>query len=78
MPKCRQCGMEFAQNNGADGLIAHRRIHKKQIKTAPLDIIHEHERAIQKELLNLESERDNLQARILEIDNICAKYRKLK
>lgn len=45
---------------------------------SPLDIIHEHERGIRKALQTLETERDQLHARIVEIDNLCAKYKKFE
>ena len=43
----------------------------------PLDAIYELERQIRDKVRELETERDQLQARILEIDNMCAKWKKL-
>ena len=44
---------------------------------SPLDAIRELERQIKDKVRDLETERDQLQARILEIDNMVAKWRKI-
>lgn len=43
---------------------------------SPLDRIHRLEHQIRQEVRELETERDQLHARIVEIDNIVAKYKK--
>jgi len=50
---------------------------RKKNNTAPLDAIKEAEARIYDALLQLDAERNRLTARILDIDNIITKYKKL-
>ena len=76
--KCSICGQTFEKPYH---VVKHRReVHgaqKKTDHTTPLDKIHAAEREIQKQLLELDAERNQLNARIKQIDDICAKYKNL-
>ena len=87
--KCKQCGHEEI-GNSPSCLIPHcRAVHDMQnkrgpsnsagpkLELSPYDNIKNLEKQIHSEILKLDSERNRLQDRIREIDNIISKYKKI-
>lgn len=78
------CKHQKAEHGTTFGFTAHQKAAhvvspKVDLKesTSSFDNIKQYEKMIHNELLKLDEERDKLQERILEIDNIIAKYKKI-